>query len=103
MVSNMLRLWTLTTSGPWQRRTHRERLRANAAEAQLLRCQNLLDTVGAMARIGGWEFDVATSKLTWTREVYRIYGLDPSVQPTIDLALSAYLPDSRAALIAARR
>jgi PAS domain S-box-containing protein len=55
-----------------------------------------------MARIGGWEFDVNTSRLTWTREVYRIYGLDLSVQPTIDLALSAYLPDSRAVLIAAR-
>ena len=29
---------------------------------------------------GGWEYDVATGKLTWTDEVYRIYGLEPTVR-----------------------
>jgi PAS domain S-box-containing protein len=100
----MLRLWPIASFGSRRKRADGdEHMHASSAEAQLRRCQNLLDTVGAMARIGGWEFDVSTSKLTWTREVYRIYGLDPSVQPTIDLALSAYLPDSRAALMTARK
>jgi two-component system sensor histidine kinase/response regulator len=101
MVLRMLRLWTTTKFGPRRRLIDDER--SDGVEAQLWRCQKLLDAMGTMARIGGWEFDVATSTLTWTPEVYRIYGLDPSVKPTIDLALSAYLPDSRAALTAARK
>jgi PAS domain S-box-containing protein/diguanylate cyclase (GGDEF)-like protein len=28
-----------------------------------------------MAKVGGWDYDISTEKLTWTDEVYRIYGL----------------------------
>jgi PAS domain S-box-containing protein/diguanylate cyclase (GGDEF)-like protein len=28
-----------------------------------------------MAKVGGWDYDISREKLTWTDEVYRIYGL----------------------------
>jgi len=35
--------------------------------------KQLLDTTGAIAHIGGWEFDIANKKIRWTKEIYRIY------------------------------
>ena len=34
----------------------------------------LLERTQQISKTGGWEYDVATGKLTWTDEVYRIYG-----------------------------
>jgi PAS domain S-box-containing protein len=42
-----------------------------------------LDRAQEVAGIGSWEVDVATGILTWSRELYRMRGLDPdSVSPT---------------------
>jgi diguanylate cyclase (GGDEF)-like protein/PAS domain S-box-containing protein len=48
-----------------------------ALAAELQRAQSL-------ARTGSWRWDVASQELTWSPELYRIYGLDPS-QPLPDL------------------
>ena len=96
----MLRLWSTALFRQDEKPAPE---RVEGIEAQLRRCQKQLDAMGTMARIGGWEFELATSRVTWTREVYRIYGLDPAVRPTIELALSAYLPESLTLLTAARK
>jgi PAS domain S-box-containing protein len=31
----------------------------------------------ALAHIGSWEWDIATDRVTWSRELYRIFGLEP--------------------------
>ncbi len=41
------------------------------SEASLLQAQRI-------AQIGSWEFDVRTRQVTWSREKYRIFGLDPN-------------------------
>ena len=43
---------------------------------ELQRSQNLLNDSQEIAKIGGWEYDVIKGKMTWTNEVYRIYGVD---------------------------
>jgi PAS domain S-box-containing protein len=43
-------------------------------EAQLAEAQRL-------THIGSWERDVATGRLTWSDELYRIYGLEPQEIP----------------------
>ncbi len=73
-------------------------LRSEAAEAQVRRGRHLLDTVAGMARIGGWELDLATMMPIWSEEAYRIAELDPSVSPTFDETLSFYPPQARAQL-----
>src|SRR6185295_18488102 len=66
-----------------------------AAEAQARRGQQLLDTVAKMARIGGWEYDVATMTPSMSDEVYRIYGIVPETQPSLGTALAFFPPESR--------
>ena len=46
------------------------------AEETLLRNERLLDGTQAISNVGGWEYDVATKRIIWTEEVYRIYGVD---------------------------
>ncbi|MBX5460195.1 MAG: response regulator [Steroidobacteraceae bacterium] len=70
-------------------------LRSEAAEAQVRRGRHLLDTVAAMARIGGWELDLATMTPIWSDEAYRIAELDPSTRPTFEETLSFYPPEAR--------
>jgi len=43
-------------------------------EAQLAEAQHL-------AQLGSWERDIATDRLVWSDELYRIYGLDPQEIP----------------------
>ncbi|MEG5015905.1 MULTISPECIES: AAA family ATPase [unclassified Microcoleus] len=46
-------------------------------EAKLQEAQKL-------AHLGNWEFDLEGDKLTWSEEVFRIFGLDPKLpEPTI--------------------
>jgi len=67
-------------------------VRAEHAEKQLLRDQRLLDTVAVMAKIGGWEFDVASQSIAWSPEVYRIHEVDPRHKPSLVDALKFFPP-----------
>ena len=40
----------------------------------------IIEDVGHLAKIGGWEFDVNTSYLQWTDHMYKIYNIDPSIK-----------------------
>ena len=48
------------------------------AEAELAHVKRLLERTEEISKIGGWEYDLATGKNTWTEEVCRIFGLDPT-------------------------
>jgi two-component system CheB/CheR fusion protein len=45
------------------------------AEANLQKSEELLRETQRISKVGGWEFDVRTGIMTWTDEVYRIYGI----------------------------
>jgi diguanylate cyclase (GGDEF)-like protein/PAS domain S-box-containing protein len=52
----------------------------------------------AMAHIGSWEADVATGRLTWSPEIFRILGLDPATySPSIETVTACVHPDDRPA------
>lgn len=51
---------------------------ARKNEHELQQQRMLLDHMGRLARIGGWEFDVATMQGRWTEEVARIHDVDIS-------------------------
>ncbi len=68
--------------------------RKRAEEA--LRAQDLLlREMGHIAKIGAWELDPATGKVTWTEEVARIHGLDSNSETNVETALNFYTSDSR--------
>jgi PAS domain S-box-containing protein len=70
-------------------------VRTEAAEAQLRRGQRLLDTVATMARIGGWEIDLATMTPIWSQEVYRIHEVDPATRLDLAGSLEFYASEAR--------
>ena len=59
----------------------------------------LLDAVQKLSKLGGWKLDVATGRITWTDEVYRIYGVERDFDPSdVDKAISFYAPEDRPAI-----
>ncbi|WP_162299959.1 ATP-binding protein [Kineobactrum sediminis] len=71
------------------------------AEEALARKSELLDRTGELAKIGGWELDLQTMEVSWTRETFRIYGVDPPVVPPIAEAIGFYAPVARPVIAAA--
>lgn len=60
--------------------------------------QQLISDMGHVAKIGGWEFDAVTGKGTWTDETARIHDLDPAVETNVEIGISFYTEESRAAI-----
>ena len=64
-------------------------------ENELRESEVLLNEVGRIAKIGGWEFDVLSGKGTWTPEVARIHEVDPDIPTNEEFVLSFYPSGSR--------
>ncbi|HVE41455.1 MAG TPA: sigma 54-interacting transcriptional regulator [Planctomycetota bacterium] len=58
--------------------------------------EKLLSEIERLADLGSWEWEVATDKVTWSEELYRIYQLDPETFPaTFAGYLAQVHPDDR--------
>jgi diguanylate cyclase (GGDEF)-like protein/PAS domain S-box-containing protein len=73
------------------------------SEASTARAVQWLKLAEQIAHVGHWYLDVADGNtLTWSDEVYRIFGLDQEMfTPSLDLALAFYLPEDSQAKAAA--
>lgn len=65
------------------------------SQEALLKNEALLNEVGRIAKIGGWEFSPLSGEVTWTEEVARIHDLDPQAPTSIEQSLSYYTEHSR--------
>ncbi|GEM_PF-1543437 len=66
---------------------------------QLAESRNALDEAQSVARVGSWSWDVKTSKVAWSAELYRIYGLKPGDRPlTFDSFLERLPADDASAV-----
>ncbi|MCW2844706.1 MAG: hypothetical protein JWN22_2622 [Nocardioides sp.] len=54
-----------------------------------------------MAGIGSWDWDFIQDKVTWSDELYDVYGVDPTFEPTIGSFLDRVHPHDRATVVAA--
>jgi len=60
------------------------------------RLEQQLSTAQQITHIGSWEWDPVTQAVTWSDELYRIYGLEPrSCEITFQSFLSRLHPDDR--------
>ncbi len=59
-------------------------------EAQLVREQHMLEKTGQMASIGGWEYDLISKEIIWTKEVYRLYNVPFDVKLSLELVMSRF-------------
>ena len=58
----------------------------------------LLRTTQEVGNIGGWQFDLTSSSISWTRQVYRIYEHSPEKAPNLNAFLSPYPSEARTEL-----
>ena len=66
------------------------------AEENLRKSTQLLEASQSIAKVGGWELDIATNNLFWSAETYRIHETSPEeFNPTVDVGVSYFLPESR--------
>ena len=63
------------------------------SEDAFWRIQAFHNEAERLSRTGSFSWDVRTGELTWSNETYRIYGYDPAVKPTFDLARTRVHPD----------
>jgi diguanylate cyclase (GGDEF)-like protein len=91
-------LLSLALAGVWAvRQQHAREVERDAAEKSLRRQSLLLEQSQRAAQIGAWEFDIASQKLYWTPEAYRLHDLSPDdFTPTWDASLTYFSPDSAA-------
>ena len=64
-------------------------------EGKLKHLQRLLVEAEAIGKVGGWELDTDTGKLTWTDEIRLLHEVDRAYSPTVDEAVNFYAPASR--------
>ncbi|GET35888.1 PAS domain-containing protein [Microseira wollei] len=65
-------------------------------EEKLRKSENFLAAAQRIAHIGNWEFDIANQKITWSQELFRIYGLDPKQgEPSYEELIDLYHRDER--------
>lgn len=75
------------------------------ARTALAASERFLDAAQKIAHIGSWFYDIATDRITWSRELYRVFGVGEDHQ---ELTLSWFLrelvhPDDRELVLEAFR
>ena len=71
------------------------------AERALMKAAQLLERTGQIATVGGWEVDLLTGAIDWTKQTRRIHGVGDDYVPTLETAIEFYAPEARAVITAA--
>jgi len=65
-----------------------------ASNKQLQVSQNRLALAQKVASIGSWEYELASDRITWSIETFRIFGCDPlGGEPDYSALLQLYIPE----------
>jgi PAS domain S-box-containing protein len=66
------------------------------AEQQLRRNQTYLDEAQCLSQTGSFAWNIAREKIVFSKEAYRIFGVDPSVELSVEIVVERIHPDDRA-------
>ncbi len=79
----------------------RDITKSKEQEQELVKSKLLLDRTGATAGVGGWELNLLTKELYWSKETRVIHGVDDSYEPNLEEAINFYAPEARGTIEAA--
>ena len=102
----IIALQSLTISWLLLMRRHRKLAleRLKESESQVRLTLERLETAQEQALIGSWDLDPATARTQWSKQMFRLFGLDPSSQPPgRDEVLGMFHPADRPRAAAALR
>jgi signal transduction histidine kinase len=68
-------------------------------QQELARSQQILESAGQLARVGGWEHDPATGTMRWTRSMFEIFGVSDRATAQPDEILKRFDADSYGDLV----
>ncbi len=85
----------------WMFGTHLDITTRKAQEDRLRKSEELLNRTGALAQVGGWEVDLASGSIHWSKQTCRIHGVEPGYQPQLAEAIDFYAPEARPIIEAA--
>jgi PAS domain S-box-containing protein/diguanylate cyclase (GGDEF)-like protein len=81
-------------------RTHTYKCPVISTNTQLNQKLELLNEIGSISKTGGWEVDLASGVITWTDEMFRIYGLPHGSPVSISTAMAYFPPETKKAITA---
>ncbi|WLT39167.1 PAS domain-containing protein [Synechocystis sp. B12] len=69
----------------------------NQAQATVLQQRETdLADIQRIAKLGFWRFDIASGEITWSAEIYRLFGLEPhQFSPSYDWLVQTIQPEFR--------
>jgi PAS domain S-box-containing protein len=73
-----------------------ERSELIRAQAALLQSEAYLAEAQRISHIGSFGWDVASGRIYWSQETYRIFGYDPAIEPKLELVLARIHPEDQA-------
>ncbi len=76
-------------------REAQERAERKRAEEALRRSESYLAEAQRLSRTGSFGLDVGSGDIYWSDESFRIFGCEPTVRPTLDLAIERTHPGDR--------
>ncbi|MES2155063.1 MAG: PAS domain-containing protein [bacterium] len=69
------------------------------AEQAALESRSRIEEAQRIAHLGSWEWDLTTQRVTWSDEMYRLYGYEPrSFEVTFEKAMERVLPEDQVAI-----
>jgi PAS domain S-box-containing protein len=71
---------------------HRNR---ESTQQALQTSRTLLHRTEEMAKVGGWELDVQTGRMSWTEELYRIHAVPMRFEPDLSSTIGFYAPEAQ--------
>jgi diguanylate cyclase (GGDEF)-like protein/PAS domain S-box-containing protein len=77
------------------RATHERRALAEVNADRLKSAAELQHRTGRLAKVGGWQLELATMAMTWTDEMYEIHDLDRQTALSRTSSLEQYVPEAR--------
>jgi len=66
------------------------------AQAALLQSEAYLAEAQRISHVGSFGWDVASGRIYWSQETYRIFGYDPAIEPKLELVLARIHPEDQA-------